>query len=572
MANDRLFRELCKPETLKIGWHLAHRDSRDNFILDPIGFADFAMNVQNHIVHIINQIKFNRYRPTNVIDIEIPKSSLSVRPGNVLPIRDAVLLHAINFLIVPRLDSRLKREVYSYRLRNNWQQHAKKKRKIFREDDNAFPFLRRKTIREFDPIEPWYETWPSFQAEAARTYKSLGYRYLTKTDITSYFENIDLSILEARLRSILSNENRILEIMFRVLNSWTRSTSKGTPIGRGIPQGNDVSSVLGNIYLFPLDESLDRFCNRNDAKWMRYVDGVKVFTKNEKDAREVVFLINEELRRLHLSLQGSKTKIISGEDLNYEIDNSDFEKVKKVSEKLQKLDPSKGNDNKKITKHLLELRPLAKHYRRNLPESIRRLDWKQHRLLRRLLTVYGKAKRPYLLESAIHAIKEHPEERLLKSALRYLTFLQYKKHDELADELFEILNDNLLLFQYQIASVIEAFKDFHPANPKPIGTRIRQFALSSPRREWLIRQKALEAMTTFPYREDYAFSLAKRFLFDSHPYVKRAASLLLSRGPVETVRQEVEKLAYDADVEVGRIGLFWQKHLRDRVFVEKALS
>jgi len=90
----------------------------------------------------------------------------------------------------------------------------------------------------------------------------------------------------------------------RILHSWTRRTPAGIRIGRGIPQGNNVSSFLGNVYLAPLDKILVAFARKTGAVWFRYVDDIKVFTKRFNDARDAVFLINGGLRNLHLNLQG----------------------------------------------------------------------------------------------------------------------------------------------------------------------------------------------------------------------------------------------------------------------------
>ena len=71
--------------------------------------------------------------------------------------------------------------------------------------------------------------------------------------------------------------------------------------------------------------------------WCRYVDDVKVMTKSEEDARAAVFVINDALRRLHLNLQGSKTKILHGKELDSEIYDPDFVTVNEVVEQVQKL-------------------------------------------------------------------------------------------------------------------------------------------------------------------------------------------------------------------------------------------
>ena len=122
------------------------------------------------------------------------------------------------------------------------------------------PFLKKRNIHAISPFEAWYERWPAFESDAYHAYTTEGYTHLTKTDITAYFENIDLRLLEAQIRSLLKREeNKTIQLLFRILESLTRSTSAGTSVGRGLPQGSDVSSFPSNLYLVPLDRALLRF-------------------------------------------------------------------------------------------------------------------------------------------------------------------------------------------------------------------------------------------------------------------------------------------------------------------------
>lgn len=117
-AADTLFHKLCTPSVMNIGWHLAQLDSRDDFLSDPAHYSDFASTLSERLAFLVEEIKQRRYRPRNLLDVEVPKSGLSVRPGNVLPIEESIVLHAIMYLIAPRLDPHLESGVYSYRQRH----------------------------------------------------------------------------------------------------------------------------------------------------------------------------------------------------------------------------------------------------------------------------------------------------------------------------------------------------------------------------------------------------------------------------------------------------------------------
>lgn len=572
MAHDRLFKELCDPDVMRVGWHLAQQDSRDDFVTDPVGHADFASNLEERLRHVVEQVQTLRYRPRHLLEIDIPKSGLSVRPGNVLPIEEASLLHAIVYLMAPHLDKKLDNAVFSYRLHPEWKKRIKRRESLFREAPVEFPFLRRETLRSISPFEAWYELWPDFEAEAIKAYTEEGYTHLTKTDITAYFENIDLRLLESQIRTLLKREEeRILQVLFRVLEGWTRVTSTGSPIGRGIPQGNEVSSFFGNLYLVPLDRALNAFCKKREAKWFRYVDDVKVFTKSEHDAREAVFIINDALRALHLNLQGSKTEILSGESLEYELSNDDIEQVDEAIKKVGNLNPDRPSDRRLITKHLRPLASLRSRFTSGLPESVISLDGKQNRLFRRLMTLYGKCKRTHFRNAAVTALRQLPDMRVLRKSLTYLSQLDYRTHDDTLEHLFAVLDEAELPFPYQAATVLETIAKLHPSAPNSVASRVRSYALTN-KADWLVVQRALEVIAVYPYQPRYALGQATKFLEHRHPMVRRAACVLLTRSPKDQLRKHLAKLIYHADPGVNRLALYLQRFIRDKEFARQGLA
>ena len=554
------------------GWHLAHGDSRDDFVLDPVGYVDFASGLDERLKHLIEQVQAYRYRPHHLLDIDLPKSGLSVRPGNVLPLEESILLHAITCLLAPILDKKLDSSVYSYRLHPDWQKRVKKRDSLFRESRIELPFLKQATIRSISPFDAWYERWPEFQKAAVMACTQEGYTHLTKTDITAYFENIDLRLLETQIRSLLMREeDKIIQLLFRILDGWTRMTSTGTPVGRGIPQGNEVSSFLSNIYLIPLDRELIRFCRQYDAKWFRYVDDVMVFTRSEKDARQAVFVINDALRALHLNLQGGKTEILSGKGLTDELDNADFENVESVFENIKRIDPNRPTNAKQITMHLRGLGRYVSRLRRSPQKVVRSLKPKQNRLFRRLMTVYGFCGRPHLRKTAMAALKELPDLRILEKSLSYLSQLKYTTHDETMDNLFGMLDAGQLPFPYQIGSVLEIIAIMHPQSSQDVAARARKYGLAA-KQHWFVIAKALEVISAYPYHSNHAQRLAAKYLGNGHPIVRRTSCVLLLRGPKDQVRTRLQELIYHPDPNLSRLALYFLRLLQDSQFAQQELA
>lgn len=156
---------------------------------------------------------------------------------------------------------------------------------------------------------------------------------------------------------------------------------------------------------------------------------------------------------------------------------------------------------------------------------------KEHsRLFRRLLTVHGQCQSAALLKPALESLRGLPDTRILLKSLRYLLQQQCSKHDAICDALLHLVLNGDLPFPYQVAQVFESFKALRPLAPESYASKIRQLALER-RNEWVVRQKALEAILTFPYRADYALRLAIQYGEDDHPWVRRAACLMIARGP-----------------------------------------
>jgi len=294
---------------------------------------------------------------------------------------------AIVILIAPKLDRCLPEGVYSYRLKEE------------PDRDNLFrdvqilkhPFLKRRTIQQrVDIAEPWYGVWPEFANDTRLAYEDKGFNFLSVSDISAYFENINIDLLRDLLLKHLPKQQRIINLITNMLHYWAWRSYEGRPLPRGIPQGNTVSSFLGNIYLLPLDEEFKKFGQRNEISYFRYMDDVRVFAKEEAVARRTIFLMNDVLRGLHLNIQGGKTAILKGNDIAKELTDDRFDTVNtqiKGFESQRELTADERHNYSSI---------LKKQYRRircrNRPPTGNDL-----RLFRRLITGFSLLEDPFLL-------------------------------------------------------------------------------------------------------------------------------------------------------------------------------
>ena len=300
--------ELLKDKALKAGWQLSRNDSKNDFIRLLYYTDTFTASFDDNLTEIKKRLSTHTYSFSPLYHIDVPKSTLAVRPGSLPRIEDRIVLHASIRLLALELDKLLPDAVHSYRLKKNPKGSA-----LFRESDVLdIPYLKSKIIKKhIDPVDPWYLLWPEFDEKSKSSYLNDSYIYLAVSDISAYFENIQLPILRDLLHKKGSERStRIVNIVMEALEDWSIKTSYGQRQHRGIPQGTEISSFLGNIFLLPLDEEFAAFCETHDARYLRYMDDVRIFTKTYEDARKALSIMDRMIRSLHLNVQSAKTKIL----------------------------------------------------------------------------------------------------------------------------------------------------------------------------------------------------------------------------------------------------------------------
>ena len=301
-----LWDKLCTYEAIKDGWHLASQDIGQDFIEIPFLKEQFASSLNCNLKELVRQLKKENFRHQNVIRTSVSKGNISTRPCAFIPLESRIILFAAVKLIAKQLDEDLIDGVFSCRVKKRI------KTRLFRESSLYLPpFLKTKTVqRLIDPFEVWYGAWPAFEKASEDICIHGDYPYLAISDISAYFENIQLEILRDQLFGLLPNEQQITNFFISAFAFWTAETPQGRRYMRGIPQGSDVSRFFGNLFLAPIDKSLLKLSEKFDIKYYRYMDDVRIFAKTEEGAKTALFEFEQEVRSRHLNLQSAKTKIL----------------------------------------------------------------------------------------------------------------------------------------------------------------------------------------------------------------------------------------------------------------------
>jgi hypothetical protein len=246
------------------------------------GWPDFRDKL---VVSITN----NTYSLSPVDVIDLPKDPLNVRPLARLALKDRLFYDACVLAMTPTIDAAIPDNVYSYR----WSKYKQ---------------------RLYSPISRWIK----MQQRGRRCNRRNQELLLLRTDITAFYEYVDIDTLVSDLRAIhvpawaLS----LLEYFLREFNDTTHAW--------GLPQGPDSSGVLSNLYLL----QVDKFLRRDGFTHLRYSDDIMVFGPSWSELRKMLLQINHIYRSRHLSLSASKTKIVPANKVAQEFEDTSKDAVR----------------------------------------------------------------------------------------------------------------------------------------------------------------------------------------------------------------------------------------------------
>ena len=132
--------------------------------------------------------------------------------------------------------------------------------------------------------------------------------YFLKTDISSFYDNINHSVLINQLSSNI--DGVALKLIFSAITTPTISnpvdSNRVNTIG--VPQGLSISNILAAVYIERCHQSLKKFFD--SGLYLRYIDDILVLMTEKKDVEKA---INEHILQHNLGLKLTESKTKSGE-------------------------------------------------------------------------------------------------------------------------------------------------------------------------------------------------------------------------------------------------------------------
>ncbi|MEM5777455.1 MAG: CRISPR-associated endonuclease Cas1 [Candidatus Aenigmatarchaeota archaeon] len=228
----------------------------------------YESDLENNINNLISSLTKGDYKPEALKGIIIPKTDKKIRALAVPAIKDRILQRAVVQVIGDSIEHLLEENSFAYR-------------KGFSRSSAAYAIVM-----------------------ACKN----GYKYVLKSDISSFFDNVNWEILFKKI-DILFSEDPIVKL----IKEWVSSDViyKGIRIKRskGLPQGAVISPLLANLYLDEFDETL-----QDNFKLIRYADDFVILCKSIELAQKALEETKAALAKLKLDINLSKTRLTSFEE------------------------------------------------------------------------------------------------------------------------------------------------------------------------------------------------------------------------------------------------------------------
>jgi len=164
--------------------------------------------------------------------------------------------------------------------------------------------------RAFEPQSVGYR--PGVTPEAIRARIRKAYRegriWALRADIEEFFDQIDWSLLAAKIESVLPRADAPLAALLSVLVRMPLTINGvAHPRERGLIQGSPLSPLLSNLFLDGFDEEMER----RGLCFVRFADDLLVMCRTEAEAQIALGTLHELLAPLGLRLNETKTAILS---------------------------------------------------------------------------------------------------------------------------------------------------------------------------------------------------------------------------------------------------------------------
>lgn len=300
-------------------WIRSNPDANYKSYFRPL-YQHYAVAEESLLADLTDRLKRNVYEPAQACKLFLPKASGILRPLSLLSVEDQIAYQAaVNVVaekLLPKVRKRYLTEVFGHL-------YAGKQSVWF--------------------YKKWSNGYKAFN-DAARKAFNEGFVYTASFDLTACYDSLDHGVLRFFLKK-LGLDNEFSTTLTSWLERWT-ATEKGIYHGHGIPQGPLSSGLLSEVVLSHFDALK---LSGVEFRYMRYVDDIRMFAKNEHDLRRLLVSLDLMSKDIGLFPQSGKIGI-------HRVANIETE-LKSVSNPPEPSIKRKVVNQRKLQQRLVEMSP-----------------------------------------------------------------------------------------------------------------------------------------------------------------------------------------------------------------------
>jgi len=509
--------------------------SKNSFAPDPFRYCDYDYRLNETLEELCAQLKEHEYRPQKAENFDLPKGKYAIRPGVIVDVLDLTIINRLLEDFIFKLDAELPAGVTAYRLRTD-------KKLGFKVDREHVYYVMSRAKRERIKIEQsWYDLWAVFKEELIKDLKDDKFKFVARTDISTYFEDINHYILSDILKQKVKGQSGNINLITEIYRSWAVRDPSRVRQPRGLPQGSNTSGILSNFYLEIVDSYLEEERKKGKIKWYRYCDDIYVLCKSELRATAILLKIGRLLRMLGLKQNSQKTEPITAQKALSEIHNSIADNLKEIMDESRK---------KKI-----DVKELKQRFKSNF-RNISRLKLVSKKHETALFTAYTAAS---VLN--IDILKQRVGKDFLHFPTRAKNICKYARQFINSKPVYRRMaifltqRERLLLYNFQLAHLVSVFR-----NVKKIDLHVAReiwSIVNEKERHWYVKEQSICTLSFL----GRGFLTKNRIIallnVKNHAFIRRAS---LSLVPICCNREDsikmLQHIARELDVRVARMSNF----------------
>jgi len=264
-----LYDKVYAPKNLEEAWKRV-RSNRGAPGWDRETIQAFEAHAEANLQRLHEELRTKRYRPQPARRKEIEKPDGGLRPLGIPCVRDRIAQQAVVQVLTPIYDPEFSDGSHGFRPQRGPQ-----------------------TAQRAVDLAIWE-----------------GGAWVVDADVTKFFDTVDHEMLLDRLSERIADGSVLKLIRLFLKCGVVMEWGEVQPTEIGTPQGGPLSPLLANIYLDPLDKTLDE----QGFRMVRYADDFVLFTWTRERAEEALEVVREIFQRLKLHLHPEKTRVAAVEE------------------------------------------------------------------------------------------------------------------------------------------------------------------------------------------------------------------------------------------------------------------